>query len=141
MRHGCLRDGADGFYPVPRSTGGASRSRCTRHDDNTVTATAATPPASRALFHARMIRRCTPTPDGGACDDRRDYCGRDLPAGACGAASPVVPCTDMSGLWSVVASNVFGSTLPAVAEVCNETASSRSRVSRPPSTVRRPDRR
>jgi cysteine-rich repeat protein len=111
----------DGFYVCPSQyQGRLTLTRCTCHDGNTVNGDGCdvTCQVEPCFTCAGDPSVCTPTPDGGACDDRRDCtAGETCAAGACGAASPVVPCTDMSGLWSVVASNPFGSTPPAVAEV------------------------
>ncbi len=43
---------------------------------------------------------CTPTPDGGACDDGH-VCttGETCTAGVCGGGSMVSPCVDLSGRW------------------------------------------
>ena len=46
---------------------------------------------------------CAPTPDGQACDDRRDCTsGETCAAGVCGGGAPVTPCIDMTGSWHVV---------------------------------------
>jgi cysteine-rich repeat protein len=45
---------------------------------------------------------CTPVSDGGACEDGSPCTtGETCSAGACGGSTPVSPCTDMTGQWSV----------------------------------------
>ena len=45
---------------------------------------------------------CTPSPDTAACDDGNDCTtGETCSAGVCGAASPVSPCVNLDGLWTV----------------------------------------
>ena len=45
---------------------------------------------------------CTPTADGGSCDDRRDCTtGETCSAGACGNATPISPCVDVTGTWAI----------------------------------------
>ncbi len=45
---------------------------------------------------------CSPVPDGGSCDDRRDCTtGETCSAGVCGNGSPVSPCVDVTGCWAI----------------------------------------
>lgn len=45
---------------------------------------------------------CTPSPDTATCDDGNDCTiGETCSAGVCGAGSPVSPCVNLDGVWSV----------------------------------------
>jgi cysteine-rich repeat protein len=112
----------DGFYLCPSPTtflGRLTLTRCTCHDGNTVDgdgcdATCQVEPCFTCIGDPSV---CTPTPDGGACDDRQDCtAGETCTAGTCGGSSPVIPCTDMTGLWNVSTAGAFV-TPPAVAEI------------------------
>jgi len=51
---------------------------------------------------------CTPAADGAACDAAACTSGETCSAGACTGGTPVVPCTDMSGAWTVREVSEFG---------------------------------
>ena len=53
---------------------------------------------------------CTPTGDGGACNDRKPCtAGETCTAGICSGGSPVSPCIDLNGLFDVHFDSAFGS--------------------------------
>jgi cysteine-rich repeat protein len=112
----------DGFYVCPSPTtflGRLTLTRCTCHDGNTVDgdgcdATCQVEPCFTCTGDPSV---CTPTPDGGACDDRHDCTtGETCTAGICGGASMVVGCTDTTGVWQVT-SEELGVSQSGVAEV------------------------
>jgi cysteine-rich repeat protein len=110
----------DGFYACPTTFfGRLTLTRCTCHDGNTVDgdgcdATCQVEPCFTCTGDPSV---CTPTPDGGACDDRQDCtAGETCTAGICGGGSMVVGCTDTTGVWQVTTEVLAGS-LSGVAEV------------------------
>lgn len=93
------------FPPNPPEGGGqVVATRCTCFDNNSVNgdgcdATCQVEPCWTCVGDPSM---CTPTADGGACDDLSPCTtGESCTLGVCGGGAPAAPCFDIAGPWTL----------------------------------------
>lgn len=107
MPSGNLMDGRAAYFipPNPPEAGGQVVAiRCTCFDNNSVNGdgcdeTCQIEPCWSCVGDPSM---CTPTVDGGACDDASPCTtGETCTLGVCGGGSPVAPCFDIAGPWTL----------------------------------------